>query len=390
MILSNRELQLRQRSLETTLSKGFSLRLRDRFTHKGRKLWMRIINDKSLWMRILIASICLALGVLFSIYVFPPIQIQLALSLLGYVEPFVIAEHTFESLSFFLVVASRIFFLPFSLYLFYRFAKWGLLRLVSIKYPFVSSTADSPRQPKAIARRTIKFGLLLPARMYLLFCTAVVGLEILFFVGFAFQLANHGSGTLAFSRHCGYCHTYTLTRNYILTKRVWTDKLGRYDTIIKSPDFIEKKEQIIDLLSATNGYPNRRLVNSKCRICHKRSSIFDRPRTAAQWQGAVDRIWRRNMFHISVDQAAQLTEFITGQDKWTLADPLPGTQAHRDWDEKLRFEKKCGTCHTLDIILRPMGSKEDLVRILERMGKKQPDILSVNSTVKSFLKPHHA
>jgi len=98
----------------------------------------------------------------------------------------------------------------------------------------------------------------------------------------------------------------------------------------------------------------------------------------------IERIQRKNPFFITQRQVDQLLTYIAGKEKWTKTPPAYGSDDLQELEEKLAFERKCGTCHTLDILFMPYLGREDWTSILQRMGAKEPDFLSVAESL-SFL-----
>ena len=158
----------------------------------------------------------------------------------------------------------------------------------------------------------------------------------------------------------------------------------RHAEFIDAPFPVEKRDDIIEFMQAVRSYSDRRLLRSKCYICHTPFRIFDRPRTAGEWALIVERAQRRNFFFITERQGEQILEYITGKEKWTKSPPSPGTTEARALERKLVFEKKCGVCHTLDIIRMPHIERDEWPAVLERMGLKEPDLLSSEESLSTL------
>jgi mono/diheme cytochrome c family protein len=243
------------------------------------------------------------------------------------------------------------------------------------------------RAPLSARRLRRKFGgriprlYRLPWYAYLGACTLVVAVEAVLTLDLGASIAVRPTGARAFFHYCHQCHGLNRPFNFNHTTAVWNNTLDRMYRHVSSEKAkslpLDKRDAILDLLTAIRGYSDRRLVHSKCYVCHFPIGLFSPARTAEEWGFLLDRIQRRNPYHITERQRDQIYAYLTAKPALIAARPSS------TWDpaQKSLFERKCGMCHTLDIVFLPQGAEADWPDILARMGRKQPDFLTADEAL---------
>lgn len=359
-------------------------------------------------VRIGLALVSAVLAALAAIFGFLPLQGYLGLNLIAAFEPYFIYRMPMNVFQMFVVAAAQYLLFPFFWFLAYRPIRWLLARSVSAVFRPDGGGLDSTRASRfqrlpqsatrwagSWKRRAYHF-IRFPEtvilwigkwtrRIYFALCAGFVLVEVLLAANFTAKVVQHREGAFAARQDCGRCHHLFRVFNYNMTAGVWDETLSRMtrNTESRQPnlEFPEKERKaILEFLIGVRGYDGPRLVRSKCIRCHALQTPFDTKRTRKEWKLAIDRMHRKNRFFLTVRQAEELSAYIAGNPDWTAPDPLPGSDAAKMLTEKIAFEQKCGLCHTLDIILRPIPGKPDWDAILTRMGTKTPSVLSAEES----------
>jgi len=359
-------------------------------------------------------------GTILAFYLFTPLHGRMGLNFVAVVEPYFQRFFYLRLFQQFITMWSRYLFLPFFIYLGYRITRAVLLRisaqrssstdrLSTLIHPLlhierlIDETSRLPYDlfnvfPNKISKffmtplrfmaRLIRHMSRFLGRLYMLICLAVISIELIFFCTLLFKIATHPTGAIAFYQTCNKCHGFNRPFNFNHSASIWditVDRMVRHSSQIPDKSFpIDKRENIIEFLCSIRSYSDKRLVRSKCYTCHTPLRIFNRQRAAGEWRLLVERIQRENPFYITPRQADQLVTYFAGREEWTRDEPRPESQVYHDLEKKLGFEKKCGTCHTLDVIFMEHIRNRDWGPVLKRMGEKEPDFLSSNETI-SFL-----
>jgi len=384
---------------------------------------MLAINSRHITkqQRLLLSLVSLITGFILAYYIIIPIHGLMILNLVAVVEPYFRRFLFLRFFQQFTLLGSRYLFFPFFVYLGYRFSRAILLRIASrIGHRGDQSTSvtksDHPKRnaagwltnglsalsqeiqdlfPSKIAKPLIQVRLALGrflrtflrflGYVYMIICVIFLSTEAVLYSLLILKMATHPKGAIAFYRTCNQCHGFNRPFNFNHTAAIWeitVDRMIRHTSqILEDPFPIDKREDIIEFLCAVRSYSDKRLMRSKCYPCHLPFRLFDRRRTEGEWECLIDRIQRTNPFYITPRQADQLLDHIVSQDEWRRENPARGSMVHRKLEDKIRFEKKCGTCHTIDIIFMPHIQKDDWPSILNRMGGKEPDHLTPEESI---------
>ena len=356
----------------------------------------------------------------------------MGLNLVAVAEPYFQSTLYLRILQFFNIIAAQILLMPFYLYVGYRISR-AVISGIAVRIPgwvtiegenpskqnsrdttrkgviarpwfpgplfgFVNSVGESlagaadglldfvPRTALrllrvvgSLIRRLCRRGARLALCGYLAGSVAFVSLETFFFLSMVIRAAAHPNGAFTFYSTCGQCHYRFRPFNYNLTAGIWeetVERMSRHAAVTRTPFPSDKQGDLIRFLKAVRSYSDRRLLRSKCYTCHIPFRMFERMRTRSEWGLIIDRIRKRNPFYITPRQAEQLVEYLSSRKKWTRKDPEPGTREFNEFQIALSFEKKCGICHTLDILFLPHIGLKDWEEVLIRMGGKEPDMLS--------------
>ena len=389
--------------------------------------------------RACLSCFSLVLGGVLFYFVFLPIQGHMGLNFIAAVEPYFQFSFYLRGLQVFFIFAGRLFFLPFYVYLGYRISRMLLFRTASalsgwkrnsrrqrtgslssvqlgdgvenetrlarVFSVLAEALNDSSQQLRGIFRRThrkpsgfpgkflwnvlrlLRGSLHFLWRGYMVLCVVLVSLEVLFFSLLIFRVAARPTGAITFFRTCDQCHGLNRPLNFNHTAAIWeitVDRMIRHAPVLDMPFPVDKRNDIIGFLCAIRSYSDRRLMLSKCYLCHTPMRLFGHPRTRAEWALIVDRIQRKNPFHITPRQAEQIVAHLCRRKKWTLEDPPRDSESMRELDIRVRFQEKCATCHTMDIVLMPHIQVDDWESILRRMSGKSPEFISPEESLSFF------
>jgi len=99
--------------------------------------------------------------------------------------------------------------------------------------------------------------------------------------------------------------------------------------------------------------------------------VESRARTEQEWARLIDRISRFNPFFLTGMHAESVRFYLAGT---KLVEPAPRAGADADRERRALYETRCGTCHTLDVILAPTLNDADWPALLRRMDAKAPGL----------------
>ena len=339
--------------------------------------------------RVCFVLVCLLLAVAAYYVFFLPLLAMLGLNLVAALEPYIQSENGFLGLQLFLTLAARIFFFPFGLWFGYRlFRRFGLFLLS--RYFGIAIGKKNPAQPAPAAAtnpffiKAFRVAWRIPVWGYLMVCIAILLVEIPVSMVFFAKTLAHPSGAVSFLFRCSPCHSLVRPLNNNMTVQLWNQTLDRMEFYLQQTgqtESMSNRQQISDFLLATRSYSDRRLLRSKCTSCHGSFSLSDKKRTLEQWDQVMDRIQRQHPFFITVDQKDQLVASIGKNTRYTKLVPKAGMDAYQTDRQRIFFERKCGLCHTLSIVLQPYLQHKDWKPILERMGHKTPHFLSLEQAL---------
>lgn len=175
-------------------------------------------------------------------------------------------------------------------------------------------------------------------------------------------------GAVAANASCQKCHSLELPLNLVRDPEYWGVAVARMRTAHGVSVSDRRAEKIEAYLRIVGSYGDRWLYWAKCARCHVSEALFPAPRPAEEWDRIIDRASRLSPFAFRADWMAQVKRHVRAN---VAADTDPET---RTWKEsKALFEKSCGACHRLGLIVEPRtyeATSADLIRI---MGEKAPD-----------------
>jgi len=124
--------------------------------------------------------------------------------------------------------------------------------------------------------------------------------------------------------------------------------------------------KVVAFLKLRGSYSDAKLFEAKCLRCHDRKLLMASPRSAEEWALIIRRKARISSSAFRKDWQAQLVR----HSEQALARP-PAPAQQRTIGTKVLFEKKCGTCHTLDL-----ARQHPSAAVLQRMAHKVQDLIT--------------
>lgn len=381
------------------------------------------------------------MGLLLAYVIFFPLQGQMGLNLIAFVEPYFRSVTNLQKFQSFMVIYARFLLFPFYIFLGYRIFRPVFSRMAKRGRPRRDSRTSCDESEKrdeltpepltnvpgknlhampsrsnscaeeglsalwdkvsclpceicaflplrlmrcarSVEHVLLRFGRLVlgwATYAYGIVCLLFFSLQFLLFLGLICRAAAHPIEAVAFSSTCSQCHSLFRPLNYNLTASIWettVKRMARHASVLGVSFPTEKQENIVEFLCAIRSYSSGQLVRSKCYRCHTPFRIFSRRRCRIEWTLLIDRIQRQNPFYITERQADEIVNELARKHNLTRDDPPTGTESFKQLQRKVSFERKCGTCHTLDIIFLPDPLDGEWGTILFRMGGKAPDVLS--------------
>ena len=110
------------------------------------------------------------------------------------------------------------------------------------------------------------------------------------------------------------------------------------------------------------------LFITKCSVCHQLREILT-PRKPKEWEEIVTRMVKLAEPRISPDEAGQVLDYLQATRVPKPVTPAPGTSL---------IGRYCSPCHMVEDIERRRFDLTEWTKIVRRMSKRAPDIISSN------------
>jgi len=166
---------------------------------------------------------------------------------------------------------------------------------------------------------------------------------------------------------CSVCHSPYRPFHFIKEPEQWQVTVDRMRSLEGAQVGEEEAGTIVAYLKARASYTDAWIFRAKCLRCHGRDTLQARPRTAEEWQMIGRRMARLSPYAYRTEWLRQLDRYTAAE----LAQPSPGGE---EYLAKIHFERACGACHQLRLVLEPHEEKID--ELVRRMAAKAPGIIA--------------